>query len=270
MTCRNFLELPAEIRNNVYRHVFCYDGITPEVRSAWNPWQSRTVYTAPWRTPLRNCFGNIITERSDLHVRLDVIAPIRKGIYPGAQLPVLASDVLSLLRTCRRIYEEAHSIFWAENAFIFPDQDTMHAFIHRLGTKSFELIRTLGIEKTVDAEWTNANGGIYLGYCFADVRIPPFLPALHLHGWESKVEEYYCQREHWVPEKSDSSELKIRKSKTACKTTYNWLTWPPTSGAKPVRDTSGVTEDGLYDVCALEYSMRRRCLIQSEAMGTLR
>ena len=250
MTSRTFLELPAEIRNDIYRHVLCYDGITPEVKSARSPWQSRTFCTRPSRNPLRRGQDLYCTERSGPRLQLDVIAPIRNGFYPGVQPPVPAGDILSLFRTCRRIYEEAHPIFWAENAFIFPDQDTMHAFTHRIGARCFALIRTLGIEKTVNAEWINLNGGLDLGYWFADVRMPPFLQALHLHGWETRFQEYDCVREHWFPDRSDPSEVKIRKSMIRCRTTYNWLTLPRTSRVGPVRDTSGVTDDGFYDDCA--------------------
>lgn len=259
MASCTLLELPPEIRNKIYRHTLCYDGITPEVTSPWNPWQSRT-YIRPW-IPLPSPGDDSVTERPGLRVHLDVIAPIRNGIYPRAQLPVLASDILTLLRTCRQIYKEAHSIFWAENAFVFPDQDSMHAFTHGIGAKSFDLIRTLAIEKTADAEWINVNGCIDLGYWFADVRITPFLQALHLREWEIKFEDYYCHREHWVLEKSDPSEMKIRKLMIPCKTTYNWLTRPPTGHVTPVGVASGVIDDGLYDICALRYSLRRHCVI---------
>lgn len=260
MTSRTLLELPAEIRNNIYRHALCYDGVTPEVISPWNPWQSRNVYSGLWEAPARIPCNNFLTEKSGLRLQLDVISPIRNGIYPGVQVPVLASDVLTLLRTCRQVYEEAHVIFWAENTFVFPDQDTLHAFAHRIGENSFQLIRTFGIEKTVNAEWINVDGRIDLGFWFADVRITPFLQALHLEGWGTKFEEHYCEREHWVPDNSDPSELKIRKFMIPCKTTYNWLTSPRTSKAKPVRDNSAATNDDFYDLCALEYSHARHFL----------
>ena len=105
------------------------------------------------------------------------------------------------------------------------------------------------------------DGGISLGFWFADVGAPPFLPALLLDGWETRFEEHYCEREHWVPDSSGPSELKIRKSMIPCKTTYNWLTSPSTGKAKPSKEKSGVTTDGFYDICALEYSLARRHLI---------
>ena len=42
---------------------------------------------------------------------------------------------------------------WTENAFVFQHQDTLNAFTQKLGAKPFELVRTLGIETTVNAEW---------------------------------------------------------------------------------------------------------------------
>lgn len=224
-----FLELPAEIRNNIYRHVLCYDGITPEVKSAWSPWKPCALRTRRWEPSLsirQDSSRNITTERSHPRMQLNVMAPVREGFYPGLLPLVLASDVLSLLRVCRQVYEEAHVMFWAENAFIFTSQDTMHVFLHQISAKCFQLIRTLGIEQTVNVEWINlANGGI-LGCRFADVRIPPSLQPLHLSGWAIKYEEYVCLRDRWVADCSDPSELKIKKVTNWCKTTYNWLTWP--------------------------------------------
>ena len=241
MTPHVFLELPAEIRNVIYRYVLCYDGITPEVRSAWSPWKPCAPCTRPQETSLSMRQGscrNLETERSSTRMQLDVMAPILKAFYPGVLPPVLASDTLNLLRVCRQIHKEAHGIFWAENAFIFSNQDTMHVFLHRISAKSFELIRMLGIEKTANAEWINlANGGV-LGYWFADARIPLFLEPLHLYGLEIKFEEYVCLRDHWVADYSDPLELKIRKYMIRCKTTYNWLMWPSTSDMKRIKDTS--------------------------------
>lgn len=119
---------------------------------------------------------------------------------------IWASEELPLI-----IEGEAHPIFWAKNAFIFPDQDTMHAFIHRFGAKSFELIRTPGVEQTVNAMWINVNGGRDLGYWFTDVGTAQFPQTLYLHGWETKFEEHNCKRERWVPDLSDPSEVKLRK-----------------------------------------------------------
>lgn len=261
MTSRTLLELPAEIRNNIYHHVLCYDGVAPEVISARYPGQSRKFCSGLWIAPVRIPCNRFITEQSGLRLQLDVIAPIRSGVYPGVQVPVLASDVLTLLRTCRQIYEEAHHMFWAENTFIFSDQDTLHAFTYRIGEKAFQSIRTFGIEKTVNAEWINVNGGIDLGFWFADVRITPFLQTLHLHGWETRFEEYYCEREHWVPDNSNPLELKIRKFMIPCKTTYNWLRSPWNSQAKPLRANYRAANDRLFDNCALRYSQARRYLI---------
>lgn len=123
------------------------------------------------------------------------MALIRNGVSPGVQLPVPASDILSLLRACHQVYEGAHHISWAENAFIFEYEDMTHAFTRRIGAKSFEWIRTLGIETTVNAECIEVNGGTDLEFWLPDVKLSTYLPALYLHGWEGKFEEYYCKRE---------------------------------------------------------------------------
>ena len=263
MISRVLLELPAEIRNNIYRHVLCYDGIKPEVKSNWSPWGVPNVRTRPSQTPHRmrqDSGSNLATERSVLRMQLNVIASVRKGFYPGVLPLVLASDIFNLLCVCRQIYEEAHAIFWAENAFIFSSQDTMHVFLHRIKVKSFALIRTLGIEKMVDAEPINlATGGIDIGFWYADVRIPPFLQPLHLYGWDTRFEEYFCLRDHWVANYSDHMELKIKKTMIQCKTTYNWLIWPSVSEVEPTKDTSGSTGDGSHSNWASISPRNSRC-----------
>lgn len=255
MTPRLFLELPGEIRNNIYRNVLCYDGITPEVRSPWSPWNPCALRTRRWESSLsmrQDSCTNLATERSHSRMQLNVMAPVRKGFYPGLLPLVLASDVLSLLRVCRQVYEEAHPIFWAENAFIFSDQDTRHRFLHRISAKSFQLIRTLGVEKTVNAEWIKLANGEVLRGRFADARIPPLLQPLHLSWWTIQYEEYICLRNHWVADYSNPSELKMRKFLIRCKTTYNWLRWPSTSEMERIQDTSGVTGDGLHNMWAMK------------------
>ena len=203
-------------------------------------------------------------------MQLDVISPARNGLYPGIKPLVSASDVLNLLRVSHQVYEEAHRIFWSENAFIFPDQDTMHSFLHRISTESFALIRTLGIEKTVNAECINLeNGAVDLGYWFADVRIPPFLQPLHLDGWETKFEDYVCLRDHWVPDYSNPLELKIRKFKIHCKTTYNLLTWPLTGEVERTKETSSGTADTSIEICAMKNSLSRRPFILPVAQREL-
>lgn len=241
----SFLGLPPELRNNIYRRVLCYDGITPEVKSAWSPWQPCPDRLRPWEPSLtmgQNPWRNLQTERSALRMQLDVMAPVREGNYVGLLPVVPASDILNLFYVCHQIYEEARSIFWAENAFIFPGQDTMHVFLHRISAESFTMIRTLGIEKTVDAKWIEpANGGMQGSWGFTDVRIHPTLQPLHMSGWAIKYEENKCLRVQEVFDWSDPSNLKRRLFQVECKTTYNWLTWPSTSEWKGVQDIFAVT-----------------------------
>ena len=230
MPSRTFLELPAEIRNDIYRHVLCYDGIKPEVKTPRTPRLPRVnSYPRPVKNPLctirESCDWRNKTEESHSRMQLNVITPVRSGFHPVLHSPVSTKDVLSLLSVCRQIYSETHPIFWAENAFIFPDQDTMHTFLHRIGRKPFSSIQALAIETTANAEWiTLPDGDIDLGYWFADARIPPFLQPLHLYGWEISFEEYTGVRDAWIADYSDP--LSFRKIRIGCQTTYNWLTWP--------------------------------------------
>lgn len=232
MASRTFLELPAEIRNNIYRHVLCYDGIKPEVKTASTPWPPRVnSYPRPSNNPFRtteDSCGTRKIEESSSRMQLDVITPVRRGFYSGVQSSVSAREVLALLCACRQTYEEAYSIF--------PDQDAMHNFLHRIGPKPFALIQTLGIETTANAEWISLpDGDIDLGYWFADARIPPLLPPPHLYGWEISFEDYTGVRDAWIADYSDP--LRFRKIRIGCQTTYNWLTWPRTGVVEPIKSS---------------------------------
>ena len=248
MPSRNLLELPAEIRNEIYRHWLRYDGIKPEVRSPWNPWLPVNLWPEALKYLVPMCqdrFGHPAIERSGLRLQLDVMAPIRNGAFHVDQPVVLARDILSPLRTCRQIYEEAHHIFWAENAFIFPDQDTMHFFTRRVGAQSFDFVNKIGIEKSANPYWTDSEV-VDRESLFADFRTPPIPQPLCLHGWEAKFEEFHGKSEHWVPYRTDLSEIKLSKCMLPCKTTYKWLTRPPTREVRTVRDASGVTDESRW------------------------
>lgn len=54
---------------------------------------------------------------------------------------------------------------WAENAFVFPNQDTLDAFTHRSIAKPFELIRTLGkVSKARSRQGGTRKLGFLIGY----------------------------------------------------------------------------------------------------------
>lgn len=202
---------------NIYRHVLCYDGITPEFIFPWNPWYSCTY------------------KRIGLHLQLDVMAPVRNGIPPSYQPAVIANYILALIRTCRQIYEEAKHIFWAENAFIFRDQDRLNAFTHQMSAKPFELIRAFGIENTINAEWYKKFRLVDGIPWFANIRIPPLLEARHRHGWVTESEVYDTQGYHWIPDDISPSDKEAILNKSRCKTTYSRLTLPPTGEVKVVK-----------------------------------
>ena len=228
LTSCHLLTLPAEIRNNIYRHVLCYDGIKPEVRSAWTPWEQWDLCKGPCNLRVRHSSrhescNNFDHERSSLRMQLDVFAPVRRGFFTSDLPPVFANYVLNILRTCRKIYEEAHAIFWAENAFVFSSRLTTSWFKDWISDKSFELIRTLAIEDRVDIEWGNWRGSSLQKRCFA--RLPPVLQQPgHSYGWKINSDEYDCLRDHWSTDISNPRELKIRHHIIPCKIIYNWQT----------------------------------------------
>ena len=202
-------------------------------------------------------------------MQLDVITSVRKGVYPTIVSPVLASDILNILRACRQIYEEAHAIFWAENAFVFPSLDTLHLFLHRISARSFGLIRMIGVEKTVNIEWIDLKNGCLLGCWFPDTRLSPFGQPLPRYGWQAKLEEYDCLRDHWVSDSSNPSELRIKKFQIQCKTSYSWLKRLSSNEMESTKDASATTNDASDENCAMEPLSRRRCLVLSEAVRRL-
>ena len=271
MTSLHLLKLPGEIRNNIYRHVLCYDGIKPEVRPAWTPWEPWDLCTGPCNlrfphSSRHDSCNNFDHERSSLRMQLDVIAPLRRGTYPNNLPPVFASHVLNMLRTCRQIYEEAHAIFWAENAFVFSSTLVMSRFVERISDKAFELIRTLGIENRVDTEWVIQRGSSFQKCSFA--KVPPFLQQPgRSYEWEIKVDEYDCLRDDWVTNCSNPPELKITKNMIPCKTIYSWLTRLSTSKARLTTHDAGATNNNSHDLCVPESPSTRRCLTLSEALA---
>ncbi len=126
------LNLPAEIRNTIYRYILVFDGVEPGFR-----------FEPKGRTNVMNGL-----------IRLNILTRGRyRQIYGGRDFrdsPFLpACEVLALLSTCRQIYKEARVIFWTENAFVF-DRGYQRAIfwrwldhgcktlITRIGTRLFE------------------------------------------------------------------------------------------------------------------------------------
>ena len=245
MTSPHLLNLPGEIRNNIYRQLLCYDGIKLEIRPNWSPWE-------PWNSRVGPC-NHLRHHHSCLNclrMQLDVIAPVRRGNYAGV-LPVFASHILNILRTCRQIHEEAHAIFWTENAFVFSGLPTMAKFVERIGDKPFRLIRTLGIENRVDIDWMNRRGRAILEN-FRSERVPPFLQQPHRpHEWEIKVDQYDCLRDHWFTDCGSRGEIKLTSCKIPCKTIYVWMTRLSTSEVRLTTDSADAT-DGSHGLCTVK------------------
>jgi len=96
------VNLPAEIRNTIYRYVLVFDGVEPGFR-----------FEPKERTDVINGL-----------MRLDALTRGRDrqtfgGRDSRSSLFLAACEVLALLSTCRQIYKEARAIFWTENAFVF-------------------------------------------------------------------------------------------------------------------------------------------------------
>ena len=118
------LDLPPEIRNVVYRHVLVLEDAIELAPLHWNrPQKHRLVMRAIKR------------------YRLDIIPR------------------LGLLRTCKKVYDEASSIFYGGNEFRFSNSQgwfVLSAFLQTIGERSQRLLRLLTVHPLWHSQRANA------------------------------------------------------------------------------------------------------------------
>lgn len=150
-----FLDLPGEIRNRIYSHLFIhYPAVNPRPDTGGNnrsgPY-NRNAHghmcrlndsVCPWLSP-RGLNQKYETESSPVSESDSWDRPVKEDDIP-------ISGILSLLVTCRQIYEEAGDLFFRMNTFSFDSAHLVHSAIAALAPSRLALIRS--VETHVDLE----------------------------------------------------------------------------------------------------------------------
>ena len=131
-----FLDLPAEIRNKIYRELLCFDGIMPESRWYWR-----------WCNQLCDGFRTAKNPGSALRFQVDTVISVNNAIAPLNRPTLDAQWILMIFLTCRQIYNEAHVVFWSENAFVFRSEYRTARFLGTIGNAQQNLLRRIGLEQ---------------------------------------------------------------------------------------------------------------------------
>lgn len=166
MQCRRgtcFLDLPAEIRNVIYRDALVFNGITPLImRNAWSiRAQNRTrLPCSYWEEDWKGG----IDRNTEMYLKVDVMKYDSNGWFYSyldsmKYRTVTLPRVLSLLSTCRQIYKEARPIFWGANVFVLRNEYDQAFFVRWLNQERRNLIRKLGVrvighQSRSSDEWT--------------------------------------------------------------------------------------------------------------------
>lgn len=150
MRTSTFLHLPREIRDHIYKHVLRsptgYIQYVVAIHSVLKVFP--LLYGSLDLAKLLNGANGLICRRvSNLH-RFAVV---------GLGEPNLN---LSLLQTCRQIYEEAKDLVWEQNTYTFLDYEYSEAIKGRLGQRvrhvwtrsGFEIIRGYNQPPSIDVQ----------------------------------------------------------------------------------------------------------------------
>ena len=173
------------------------------------------------------------------------------------------SKGMSLLASLEARKSARH--IWAENAFVLPSLLSMSRSGDRISAKSFELIRTLGIENRVGIEWINRRGSSFQEFWLA--RVPGFLQQLgRSYECEIKVHEYDCLQNFWVIEGSIPPELEVMKCMILSKTIYSWLTRLPNNKMRLTTDGADAINKDPHGPCVVGSPSIRRCLKLPETL----
>lgn len=139
-------EIPAEIRDQIYEEVLCYDGIQPDLPQL----RSRRRRPGPGRKdePKPKDFPGCLTKlhRVTPLVQLNTIGCFERRIVPSSRPSVPLATVISLIYTNKQIYREALPIFWSSNAFVFQGADSVLRFLESIGAEQRRLLTKIGIE----------------------------------------------------------------------------------------------------------------------------
>ncbi|KAL8687454.1 MAG: hypothetical protein Q9218_006378 [Villophora microphyllina] len=160
-----FLDLPAEIRNVIYRLVLVYDGIDVDFDIRY----TGGVPTYAWRAATFRIQSMTVDALSTRHSSEEAPPKVLRMLFPklanGPGPPgtvpksilyhahksivirkVPVSELTALLKTCRQVCLEARGIFWGENVFITRYTQEQSYFILWLDRHHLKhLVRRLGV-----------------------------------------------------------------------------------------------------------------------------
>lgn len=155
--CRDrvsFLDLPGEVRNQIYRPALVFNGIRPMAPDCY-PYLRDVVVEIGWTSRWDEDWRDGIISPLVPFMQLDDLAVDTSKIYGSRkEKPTIPTcEVLAVLSTCKQIYHEARTIFWAENTFVFSTQYDQWAFVRGLGQDRRNLITKLGLRIICHEHW---------------------------------------------------------------------------------------------------------------------
>ncbi|KAL8827997.1 MAG: hypothetical protein Q9191_002847 [Dirinaria sp. TL-2023a] len=130
-----FLDLPAEIRNMIYRSVLLFNGIQPLIQN---------IRTRPREShrDFHSCMKICMLSPSALETKYNEFNATAHGDCLAVQ------KAFALTFTCKQIRKEAREIFWSENTFIFDSLSQRNEFLRHLDQKRKDLIMKIGVRLT--------------------------------------------------------------------------------------------------------------------------
>lgn len=174
----SFLDLPGELRNQIYHDTLVFSSVTPIIPTGprqgsivfeigsmkyrdedWGNWYYEpTIYSGRTANPtLPNCKR----------------AYNRKNTQDNPRIP--AQELLGIISICRQIYNEARRLFWAENSFLFHDKCDQYRFVGGLDQGRRELINRLGLLLKVRTGFNYPWDDDHTTFCEREMYGPPAL-----------------------------------------------------------------------------------------------
>lgn len=132
------LDLPGELRNQIYRKILCYDGLEPEVIS---PDLYEHSPQDDWDTDSESPSS----ESPSSNIQTVVLQHDEKGQAFCTREQISLITIINILFTNKRIYHEALLIFWSSNTFLFSSLRRLLPFLKFIGIEQRRFLRKIGI-----------------------------------------------------------------------------------------------------------------------------
>lgn len=131
-----FTDLPGEIRNKIYYYAFHHEFY--EIR-----WADKTHTSLTYGLPLHPAYASPRLTRTACRRRRLFDYPRRVRSNEIIEPYQLSPGPAALLLTCKKVCEEASSLFYGINTFTFQNQGTFAAFLKTSGMRNISSIRSL-------------------------------------------------------------------------------------------------------------------------------